>query len=52
MGFMKFIMTLEYSTLIGINLVTFKLKVCNIILYIYVFYGINIVFSIPSFPLQ
>ena len=42
---MKSIMTLELSTLIGIDLGTSKSKVCDFILYIYVFYVIHIVFE-------
>ena len=42
---MRSIMTLELSTSIKIDLGTSRSKVCGFILYIYVFYGIYIVFE-------
>ena len=45
MVFTRSIMTLELSTSIRIDIGTFKSKVCGFILYIYVFYGILIVFE-------
>ena len=44
MVFMRSTTTLEYFTLTRIDLRTFGSKVCDIILYIYIFCGINIVF--------
>ena len=45
MVFTRSSMTLELSTSIGIYSGTFRTKVCDLILYIYVFYGIHIVFE-------
>ena len=45
MVFMRSFMTLELSTLTEIDPGTSGSKVCDFILYIYIFYGIHIVFE-------
>ena len=45
MVFTRSITTLKLSTSIGIDLGTYRSKVCDFILYIYSFYGILIIFN-------
>ena len=45
MVFTRSFITLELSTSIGIDLGTSRSKVCDFILYIYVVYGIRIIFK-------